>query len=160
MKGAPGRAEIHINDIIQDVTILVRSELTRNRVSLSTNLTADLPRVSGDPVQLQQVLINLIMNAVEAMRTSTGRPRELLIRSIRRPDGVLVQVQDSGPGIAPELGDLIFEPFFTTKPEGTGMGLSISRSIIESHGGLLSLVPDSQGALFQFALPVDRNDAS
>jgi len=159
-KGSPRRTDLGVNQIIQEVIALLRNELSRNRISLSTDLASDLPRVPGDPVQLQQVLINLIMNAVEAMRTSTGRPRELLIRSARKPDGVLVQVQDSGPGIAPNLGHRIFEPFFTTKAEGTGMGLSISRSIIESHGGQLSLVPASQGALFQFALPVDRNDAS
>jgi PAS domain S-box-containing protein len=159
-KGTPRMTDLGVNQIIQEVIALLRNELSRNRISLSTDLASDLPRVPGDPVQLQQVLINLIMNAVEAMRTSTDRPRELLIRSARKPDGVLVQVQDSGQGIAPNLGDRVFEPFFTTKAEGTGMGLSISRSIIESHGGQLSLVPASQGALFQFALPVDRNDAS
>src|SRR5258706_13350850 len=100
------------------------------------------------------------MNAVEALRLSAEQPRRLLIRSAKNPDGVLVQVQDSGPGIEPELADRIFEPFFTTKAEGIGMGLSISRSIIESHGGELSLVPVSQGAMFQFNLPVDLYDAS
>ena len=159
-KGTPRRTDLDVNQIIQEVVTLLRNELSRNRISLSTDLVSGLPRVPGDPVQLQQVLINLIMNAVEAMRTSTGRPGELLIRSARKPDGVVVQVQDSGPGVAPELGDRIFEPFFTTKAEGTGMGLSISRSIIESHGGQLALVPASQGSLFQFALPVDHNDAS
>jgi PAS domain S-box-containing protein len=160
MKGDHGREEIHINQIIQDATILVRSELTRNRVSLSTNLTANLPQVSGDPVQLQEVLINLIMNAVEAMRPSAERPRKLLIRSVKNAADVLIQVQDSGPGITPEIADRIFEPFFTTKAEGIGMGLSISRSIIESHGGRLSLLPTSEGALFEFTLPLDPNDAS
>ena len=153
MKGIPKRTELDINQIIQDVVILLRNELTRNRVSLRTELAADLPRAHGDPVQLQQVFINLIMNAVEAMRSSTGRTRELLVRSARNPDGALVQVQDSGPGIEPELADRIFEPFFTTKAEGIGMGLSISRSIIESHGGKLSIIPVSQGALFQLTFP-------
>jgi C4-dicarboxylate-specific signal transduction histidine kinase len=111
-------------------------------------------------VQLQQVLINLVVNAIEAMRTSIDRPRELRIRLEKNSDSILVQVQDSGPGIAPELVDRIFEPFFTTKAEGIGMGLSISRSIIESHGGRLSIAPDTRGAVFQFTLPVDRNDAS
>jgi C4-dicarboxylate-specific signal transduction histidine kinase len=109
---------------------------------------------------LQQVLINLMMNAVEAMRLSTEQPRRLLIRSAKNPDGVLVQVQDSGPGIDPELADSIFEPFFTTRAEGIGMGLSISRSIIESHGGQLSLVQTSHGALFQFTLPGAPNGAA
>ncbi len=152
VKGAPERAELDINEVIQEVTGLIRSELARNRISLLTDLTADL-RVRGDRVQLQQVLINLIMNAVEAMRTSTGRTRELLIRSAKNPDGVLVQVQDSGPGMEPEVADRIFEPFFTTRAEGIGMGLSISRSIVESHGGRLWAVAGSNGAVFEFTLP-------
>ncbi len=152
VKGAPERAELDIDEVIQEVTDLIRGELARNRISLLTDLTADL-RVRGDRVQLQQVLINLIMNAVEAMRTSTGRTRELLIRSAKNPDGVLVQVQDSGPGMEPEVADRIFEPFFTTKAEGIGMGLSISRSIVESHGGRLWAVAEPNGALFEFTVP-------
>jgi len=153
MKGTPGRVELDVNQIIQDVIALLRNELTRNRVQVRTELAANLPQVQGDPVQLQQVWINLIMNAVEGMRLSAEQPRKLLIRSAEHADGILVQVQDSGPGIAAELADRIFEPFFTTKAEGIGMGLSITRSIIESHGGRLSLVPVSQGALFQLTLP-------
>src|SRR4029077_2534399 len=160
VKGSPRRTELDINEIIQEVFILLRNELTRNRVSLRTDFASNLPRVPGDPVQLQQVLINLVVNAIEAMRASTDRPRELRIRVEKNADGILVQVQDSGPGIAPELADRIFEPFFTTKAEGIGMGLSISRSIIESHGGHLSMARGSQGALFQFTLPVNPNDAS
>jgi len=158
MKGAPRRTELDVNRIIQDVSILLRKELTRGDVSVRTDLAPDLPRVAGDPVQLQQVLINLIMNALEAMRFSTEQPRKLLIRSAKSTDGVLVQVHDSGPGIEPGLSTRIFEPFFTTKAEGIGMGLSISHSIIESHGGQLSLVPSPQGALFEFILPVAMND--
>jgi PAS domain S-box-containing protein len=155
MKESPNRTELDINRIIQDVNILLRNEFTRNRVSLRIELESDLPRVPGDPVQLQQVLINLIMNAIEAASSGTnGRP-EILIRSARNRDGVLVQVQDSGPGVEPALVDRIFEPFFTTKPKGIGMGLSISYSIIESHGGQLSLESASQGALFQFTLPAN-----
>jgi PAS domain S-box-containing protein len=153
MKGTPTRAELNVNQIIHDVSVLLRNDLSRNHVSLRTDLAADLPRVPGDSVQLQQVLINLIMNAVEAMRTSTGRTRELLIRSAKNPDGVLVQVQDSGPGVEPKVADRIFEPFFTTKPEGIGMGLSISRSIVESHGGHLWAVEEPNGALFEFTVP-------
>ena len=152
VKGAPERAELDINEVIQEVTGLIRSELARNRITLLTDLTADL-RVRGDRVQLQQVLINLIMNAVEAMRISTGRRRELVIRSAKNPDGILVQVQDSGPGMEPEVADRIFEPFFTTKAEGIGMGLSISRSIVESHGGRLWVVAQPDGALFEFTVP-------
>ena len=158
MKGSLRRTELDINRIIQDVRMLLRTELTRGRVSVRTDLAPGLPRVAGDQVQLQQVLINLIMNAVEAMRLPAERPRRLLIRSAKSADGVLVQVQDSGPGIEPGLADRIFEPFFTTKAEGLGMGLSISHSIIESHGGHLSLASSSEGALFEFILPVTIND--
>jgi C4-dicarboxylate-specific signal transduction histidine kinase len=100
------------------------------------------------------------MNAVEAMRPSTEQPRKLLFRSAKSTDGVSVQVQDSGPGIESELADRIFEPFFTTKAEGIGMGLAISHSIIESHGGRLWTVPSSTGALFEFTLPTDGDGAS
>jgi two-component system, sensor histidine kinase and response regulator len=152
VKGAPERAELDINEVIQEVTGLIRSELARNRISLLTDLTADL-RVRGDRVQLQQVLINLIMNSIDAMRTVTDRPRELLIKSAKHSDGVLVKVQDSGPGIDPGQVDRIFEPFSTTKAGGIGMGLSISRSIIESHGGRLWAVAMPNGALFEFTVP-------
>jgi PAS domain S-box-containing protein len=153
MKSAPRRAELDINQIVQDATALLQNELTRNRVSLRSDLAANLQRVAGDAVQLQQVLINLVMNAIEAMRTSTDGKREIVVRSATKPDGVLVQVEDSGPGMEPEVAGHIFEPFFTTKADGIGMGLAISHSIIESHGGRLSLVRASQGALFQFTLP-------
>jgi PAS domain S-box-containing protein len=153
MKETPRAAQLDVNEIIQEVIALLRNELTRHRVSLCTELAANLPRVRGDPVQLQQVLINLIMNSVEAMRGSAERPRTISIKSAGDAEGILIQVQDSGPGIAPELAEPIFEPFFTTKPEGIGMGLSISRSILESHGGRLWAVAVSGGALFEFTLP-------
>ena len=153
MKGTPDRVKLDINEVIQEVTILMRNEVTRSRISLGTDLAADLPRVLGDRVQLQQVLINLIMNSIDAMRTITDRPRELLIKSGKNPDGVLIQVQDSGRGLDPEQADRIFAPFFTTKPQGIGMGLSISLSIIESHGGRLWAESGSKGALFHFTLP-------
>jgi C4-dicarboxylate-specific signal transduction histidine kinase len=140
-KAVPTGTELNINQIIQDVTILLRHEFTRYRVSLRTELVSDLPRLPGDPVQLQQVLINLIMNAIEATIWSTDGRREILIRSSKNPDGVLVQVQDSGPGIEPGLANRIFAPFFTTKANGIGMGLSISHSIIKSHRGRLRTVP-------------------
>jgi C4-dicarboxylate-specific signal transduction histidine kinase len=116
--------------------------------------------VPGDAVQLQQVLINLIMNAIDAMRTVTDSQRELIIKSAMHPEGVLVQVQDSGTGLSPECVNRIFEPFFTTKPEGVGMGLSISRSIIDAHGGRLWVTPGSEhGAIFQFTVPMaDTSD--
>jgi C4-dicarboxylate-specific signal transduction histidine kinase len=160
VKGTPSRTELNVNQIIREVITLLRNELSRNRISLRTDLASKLPLVLGDPVQLQQVLINLIMNAVEAMRTSVEGGREILLRSAMNGDGVLVQVQDSGPGIYPEAANQIFEPFFTTKAEGIGMGLSISRSIVESHGGKLSIMPTSRGALFQLTLPVEANGIS
>jgi len=109
--------------------------------------------VQGDRVQLQQVLINLIMNAIDAMRTATDRARYLDIMSAKHGDSVAVRVQDCGIGIDPDRLERIFEPFYTTKPEGIGIGLSISRSIIESHGGRLWTEPASYGAIFQFTLP-------
>jgi PAS domain S-box-containing protein len=159
-KASPDGVRLDINEVIQEVTTLLRNEIARNRVELQLDLAADLPLVLGDRVQLQQVLINLAINGIEAMHAVDDRPRRLAIKSERHGDGVLVRVQDSGPGIAPELAVRIFEPFFTTKAEGTGMGLSISRSIIESHGGHLSLVSASQGAMFQFTLPMNSKDAS
>src|SRR4029077_6210792 len=153
MKGALDRTKLDINQVIQEVARLLRHELTRNRVSLRTDLVPDLPYVLGDRVQLQQVMLNLMMNGIDAMSTITDRPRELLIKSAEHSDGVLIQVQDSGPGIDPRQTDHIFEPFFTDKPEGIGMGLSISRSIVESHGGRLWAVAGANGALFEFTLP-------
>jgi len=160
MKGTPERVELDINEIIQEAVILMRNEVSRNRISLRTDLAPDLPRILGDSVQLQQVLINLITNSIDAMRTIADRPRELLIRSGKNPDGVLIQVRDSGTGLDPEQADRIFAPFFTTKPQGIGMGLSISRSIIESHGGRLWAEPGPNGALVQFTLPTNGTNVS
>jgi len=159
-KGAPDRVELDINEVIKEVTKLVRYEATRSHVSVRLDLAADLPRVLGDRVQLQQVLINLIINGIEAVRILTDRPRELLIKSAKNADAVLIQVWDSGNGFDPEQADRIFEPFFTTKPQGIGMGLSISRSIIESDGGRLWTVPGTSGTLFQFILPTNGNTAA
>jgi C4-dicarboxylate-specific signal transduction histidine kinase len=117
-------------------------------------LAESLPRVQGDRVQLQQVLLNLIINAIEAMRDLGEEERELLISSRSEPDGVSVGVRDAGPGLSPESLSRLFEPFYTTKPEGMGMGLSICRSIIEAHGGRLWASANMPcGAIFQFTLP-------
>jgi C4-dicarboxylate-specific signal transduction histidine kinase len=155
-KDSSHRVELDINAAIREVSIFLGNEARRRSVALRLNLAADLPRVLGDWVQLQQVLINLAMNGIDAMDKITDRPRELSITSAKYADGALVQVQDSGTGIDPNKAARIFEPFFTTKPLGIGMGLSISRSIIESHGGRLWNVSLSNGALFQFTLPTDR----
>ena len=129
---------------------------------MRTQLAEGLPRVQGDRVQLQQVLLNLIINAIEAMREVDEEERELLISTRNEPDGVSVEVRDSGPGLAPEtLDHVLSRPSYTTKPGGLGMGLSICRSIIEAHGGRLwasANVP--RGASFQFALPAIANTAS
>jgi len=159
-KGARKRVAVDINQIIQEVTILLRNELVRNRVSLRIDLGADLPPVSGDRVLLQQVVLNLVMNAIEAMRSVVRRPRELLIKSAWDHNEVFIQVKDSGAGFDPQQAEHIFEPFFTTKPEGVGMGLSISRSIVESHGGRLWAESHPTGALFQFTLPPSSNGVS
>jgi C4-dicarboxylate-specific signal transduction histidine kinase len=157
MKGASNRTEVDLSEVVQEVALLLRHELTQTGVFLRTDLAADLPRVYADRVQLQQVLINLVMNGIDAMRPITDRPRQLLIKSEKHPDGVLIGVEDSGRGLDPEQAGRIFEPFFTTKPDGTGMGLSICRSIIESHGGRLWAVPGAKGGLFQFTLPTSES---
>jgi C4-dicarboxylate-specific signal transduction histidine kinase len=153
LRDVPNRVELDINEAIQEVIVLVRNEAARNGVQFRLSLEADLPRLQGDRVQLQQVLINLIMNGIDAMRTMTDSPRNLDIRSVKHADGVLVRVQDSGSGVDPNNLGRIFEPFFTTKQQGIGMGLSISRSIIESHGGRLWVETGSRGAIFQFIVP-------
>ena len=159
-KGATDRVELNINDVIQEVTMLVRNEAALNHVQVQLDLAADLPPVVGDRVQLQQVLINLAMNGIDAMHSVSNRPRRLAIKSEKHADGISVQVQDSGTGLETERIDRIFDPFFTTKPQGIGMGLSISRSIIESHGGRLQTVPYVEGAIFQFTLPTMADRAS
>jgi signal transduction histidine kinase len=128
-----------------------------NGASLRTELTSALPPVLGDRVQLQQVVINLLMNGVEAMASITDRPREILIRSQQHEAGqVLVAVLDSGIGIDSETAEQLFSAFFTTKPSGMGMGLSISRSIIRAHGGRLWVLPNpDHGAAFQFTVPIN-----
>ena len=158
-KGSAQMALLDVNEVIREVLALVDNELIRGGVALQTKLSADVPTVLGDRVQLQQVILNLIMNAIDAMSTVADRPRGLRIESARHPEGVLIQVQDSGRGIDREQAGRIFEPFFTTKPQGIGMGLPISRSIVEAHGGRLWVTPGcSCGALFQLILP--KTDSS
>jgi PAS domain S-box-containing protein len=151
----PQKTALAVNDVIQEVIGLVNVELFRNRVSLQTELGSGLPGVLGDRVQLQQVILNLVANGVEAMNAITQWPRELLISSkATEDDHVLVSVRDCGAGFTPKLIDRVFEAFFTTKNEGMGLGLSISRTIIEAHGGKLWAVANNDhGATFQFTLP-------
>ena len=133
---------------------MARSAIIRNGVSVQTRLADGSFSVQGDGVQLQQVILNLILNAVEAMGSVEGGARELSISTEQDHRGVLVTVRDSGPGVDPEHREHIFKPFFTTKPSGTGMGLSICRSIINAHGGRLWVeANEPRGAVFQFTLP-------
>jgi signal transduction histidine kinase len=138
------------------VLTLAHSEVGRHRVSLRTELAAGLPPVLGDRIKLQQVILNLVMNGMEALSSVADRSRELLIRSgTHEPQSIFVAVRDSGIGLDSQTLDRIFDAFFTTKPEGMGMGLSISRTIIEAHGGRLWATPhDGPGATFQFTLPM------
>jgi signal transduction histidine kinase len=137
------------------VIALARSAITENGVSVRTRLADGLPPVQGDCVQLQQVVLNLILNAVDAMSSVEARARELSISTEQsRTNGVLVAVRDSGPGIDPEHLERVFEAFYTTKPSGVGMGLSICRSIIDAHGGRLwADANEPTGAIFQFTVP-------
>ena len=152
----PQMVSLDINDVIREAIPLVQREVLSQRVSLRTELASALPPVLGDRVQLQQVVINLLMNGVEAMASVTDRPREMLIRSQpHEADQVLVAVQDSGIGIDSENAERLFNAFFTTKASGMGMGLSISRSIIGAHGGRLWVSPNADhGAAFQFTVPI------
>ncbi len=160
-KTGPQMAPLNINDVIGDVVALVQRELMINRVRLQLDLASSPTPIVGDKVQLQQVIINLVMNGIEAMLPVPAGARELTIRSGR--DGserVLVAVQDSGVGIAPEQMDRLFHAFFTTKRGGMGMGLSICRSIVEAHGGTLRALPnEGRGATFQVTLPI-RQEAT
>ncbi|MEA2961561.1 MAG: hypothetical protein QOI46_1659, partial [Alphaproteobacteria bacterium] len=151
------KAPLDIDDVIMEVIALVQRELTSHRISLRMGLAPALPMILGDRVQLQQVIINLVMNGIEAMQSVTDRPRELAIRSRQdETQQVLVSVTDCGVGISAEDADRLFNPFFTTKSGGMGMGLSICRSIVEAHGGRLWATANvPHGATFQFTLPVN-----
>ena len=154
-KAPPRKGRFDLNKAINEVIALAESAITTNGVSVQTSLTEGLAPVQGDRVQLQQVVLNLILNAVEAMSTVEAGPRELLISTEQtQTGGVLVSVRDSGPGIDPDHLDRVFEAFYTTKSSGVGMGLSICRSIIDAHGGRLwADMNASRGAVFRFTLP-------
>jgi len=166
---------LDINEAIKEVLILAQSEVQRNRVSLETQLVDDLPPIMGDRTQVQQVMLNLLINAIEAMSGVGEGPRELWLSSEKfvevagESEGtgadraladaewthVLITVRDSGPGVDPKSLDRLFDAFYTTKPQGMGMGLAISRSIIEAHGGRLwAMANASRGAVFRFTLPI------
>ena len=154
-KGTVDRELVDVNELITEMVGLLRSETARYAIATHTELAADIPPVNGDRVQLQQVFMNLMLNAIDAMKDGDGI-RELAIKSQRAEDNqVMLSVSDTGVGIPPEQTDQIFNAFFTTKPHGTGMGLRISRSIVESHGGRLWATANSpHGASFYFSLPI------
>jgi PAS domain S-box-containing protein len=161
-KGAFESVRLDINQVIDDVIALIRGEINVHGISLRLELGASLPPVDGDRIQLQQVIVNLLMNGIQAMGAVTDRHRELRIRSREHgSDQILVAVEDSGVGIEPEHAARLFNAFFTTKPDGMGMGLSICRSIIEAHGGQLWATANvPHGATFQFTLPLNADTVS
>jgi signal transduction histidine kinase len=153
-KSAPQHELVDMNEVIREMIVLLGSQAARYSTSMRTELSEDLPQIMGDRVQLQQVLMNLMINGIEAMKDVNGR-RELAVKSQRTEDEhLMVSVSDTGVGLPSQQADQIFNAFFTTKPHGTGMGLRISRSIVESHGGRLWAIGNSpKGASFHLTLP-------
>jgi signal transduction histidine kinase len=161
-EGDVQRLELNLNEVIGEVISLIEPEMLRNRVLLRLDLASELSLVLGDRVQLQQVIINLLVNGIQALASVSDRPRELLIRSQQHDvNHLVVMVQDNGTGISPDDTDRLFNTFFTTKADGMGIGLSICRSIIEAHGGLIWTSGNSgHGAAFYFVLPTIRAKAA
>ncbi len=161
-KTPPSRDVLDVNEAILEVVRLARSELQKNRVILQTRLSSGLPPVRADRVQVQQVIFNLVANAVEAMSKVDDRAREIVVSSGRSDaDEVLIDVRDSGPGFDPANLSRLFQSFYTTKPDGMGMGLAISRSIVEAHGGRLWATPNEPcGAAFCFTLPIATDETT
>jgi signal transduction histidine kinase len=157
-KGGQDRVELDVNDLIREVMTFVRADLKHHGITVRTELAEDLPRLSGVRVQLQQVLLNLIANATDAMASVEQRARVLTVRSQKTGDcDIVLSVEDTGSGIDPADLDRAFEPFFSTKPEGMGMGLSICRSIVEAHGGRIAAAPAHKGgSVFRVSLPCDE----
>jgi len=148
------RTPLNLNSIAQEVIVLVRTELRRNNITVHANLEHNLQPIPCDRVQMQQVLLNLVVNAIEAMIVVVTQPRLLAIATVADVAGVIVSVQDSGIGLDELVLERVFEPFYTTKPRGMGIGLAISRTIIEAHGGQIWAVPnEASGTTFQFRLP-------
>jgi len=154
-KGTPEREWVDVNEVIREMIVLLHNEITQHSISVRTELARDLPRVMGDRVRLQQVMMNLIMNSIDAMKDVAGT-REIGIKSQpAENEQLLVSVSDTGVGLPPKQADQIFNAFFTTKSHGTGMGLRISRSIVESHGGRLWAADNApSGASFHLTLPI------
>ena len=157
-KGLPPENDwLKVNELILATTLLIDREIQQNQISMQTQLSDDAPLIQGDRVQLQQVLLNLLLNAIEALSSVSIGSRHLVVASAKKDsESVLVSIYDSGKGFPPDDLGRLFDPFYTTKSDGIGMGLTISRSIVESHGGRIWATPNSpRGAVFQFTLPVD-----
>ncbi|MEN3377826.1 MAG: hypothetical protein V7604_3181 [Hyphomicrobiales bacterium] len=158
-KTPPGKNRFELNEAVLDIVMLTRSEAVKNGVSVRTELAGSLPAVEGDRIQLQQVILNLALNGIEAMRGIDAGARELRITTEEDANGVIIAVRDSGPGLDPSSVQQVFEAFYTTKAEGMGMGLAICRSIIEAHGGRIWADANSpRGAVFQFTLPLKQDE--
>ena len=150
---------VDLNDAVREVITLSMSEMQRNRVTIRAELSAAIPPVAGDRVQLQQVVLNLLRNASDALSGVDGRPRQVVVRTIAEGDSVCLSVQDNGAGFDPQTAENLFEPFYATKDDGMGMGLSRSRSIVERHQGRIWAVRnDGQGATFTFSVPREKAD--
>jgi signal transduction histidine kinase len=159
-KAAPQPMPLDLNDLVQDTLSLVQREIGAHQIMLRLSLPDGLDRVSGDRVQLQQVIINLVVNAIQAMAAGGGEKREIAITSRSADGGIALEIADSGPGFSPGDAANLFAAFFTTKPEGMGMGLSICRSIVEAHGGRLKASsPSGGGASFEIILPAYEETA-
>jgi signal transduction histidine kinase len=157
-KGEPVARRLDFNDLIPEIVALTQPEAARRGASIQTVLAGNLPMVTGDRVQFQQLLLNLVINALDAMNLVTDRPRIVRIHTAApEPKSILVSVEDSGIGLGPDRRARLFDAFYTTKPDGLGMGLSISRSIVEAHGGTLWAEPnEGPGATFHFTLPTEE----
>ena len=159
-KGELKHQPLHLNEVIQDILKLVRNDLLIHNITLRAEYSSKLPVIEGDRVQLQQVLLNLIMNAADAMANTASAEKRLLVRTERLDgNGIRVSVTDSGTGMAPEIVEHIFDPFFSTKPSGMGLGLKVCRTIITAHGGQLEGKNNpGRGATFHFTLPAAKKD--
>jgi PAS domain S-box-containing protein len=161
VKGDVKSVPIQVNELVNDVLALVRNDANLHNLKIATELASELPEVQGDPVQLQQVLINLILNGGQAMNAMPSRGRMVISTSLLDRDKIKISVTDSGPGIDGEFAERIFDAFFTTKREGLGMGLSICRSIVNAHGGRIWMEPRAEGgATFSFSLPAKGKETN
>jgi len=161
-KEEPVKNWVEINEVIEELVEFLRHEAASRHISIGMQLCPSLPLLKADRVQLQQVLLNLVMNAMDAVTDAAAKRKEIVIRSgLQKESKLLIAIEDGGTGLNPQTVDRIFDPFFTTKPHGIGVGLSISRSIVESHEGRLWAMPNAGGgAIFQFTLPIARRDSN